>query len=128
VFLKGTLTGDSSLIAGQRLGLEGFNATKSFYWPSKTVILAVLDGDVAKLTTQVGNIEKKFDGYARKRNALDKNGEIDLCKLDLHFFCPYADIAFYAMATQKHGRFLKDDSFWLPTELVHHCAAHFNGS
>jgi hypothetical protein len=123
--LKGFLAGDERLLAEQRKGVEGFNPPSGqFYWPSKAVILGALDGDVKKLNAQLRNIETKFDGYALKMDAVEKNGDIDVCKLDLHFFCPYADIAFYALATKRHGPFLKRDSFWLPKDLVSYCAEH----
>lgn len=119
--LKGWLNKDKHLVIAQRAVLERFNATKFFYWPSKPVIFAALDNDTGKLNSHVRNIEKKFDGYAAKCSALNANDELDLLRLDSHFFCPYADIAFYAIATASCGPFLTRDSFWLPRSLIDYC-------
>jgi hypothetical protein len=123
--IKGLLTGDRQLIQEQRQGIERFNATKIFYWPSKAVMFACLDADCAKLTSSVGRIEKKFTSYAKKMAALDGEGNIDLNKLDLHFFWPYPDLAFYALAFRDCAGCMKRDSFWLPGSLVEACGQQF---
>lgn len=119
--IKGLLTGDRLMIEQQRKGLEKSNATKYFYWPSKAVIFACLDGDCQTLASNLPQIEKKFTGYAKKMEAMDSDGNVDLHKLDLHFLCPYPDLAFYAMAFKTCGVLIKKDSFWMPKELVEAC-------
>lgn len=119
--IKGLLTGNREMIQEQRKGIEKFNTTKVFYWPTKAVIFATLDGDYTKLALNVSKIEKRFVGYATKMEAVDADGDIDLHKLDLHFFCPYPDLAFYAMAFRNCPGFMKKDSFWLPKALVDVC-------
>ncbi len=125
--IKGLLTGDRQLIQQQRKGLEKSNATKSFYWPSKAVIFACLDEDHETLASNVSQIEKKFTGYAKKMEAVDANGNVDLHKLDLHFFCPYPDLAFYALAFRTCGVLMKKDSFWMPRALVEACGQQLAG-
>ncbi|HEX5221254.1 MAG TPA: hypothetical protein VFZ59_16950 [Verrucomicrobiae bacterium] len=119
--IKGLLTGDKQMIEQQRKGLEKSNPEKFYYWPSKAVIFACLDGDCKTLASNVAQIEKKFTGYAKKMEALDAVGNVDLRKLDLHFFCPYPDFAFYAMAFRTCGLLMKKDSFWMPKALVEAC-------
>lgn len=119
--IKGLLTGNQQMVREQRQGLEKFNATKEFYWPAKAVIFAASDGDCAKLTSNVPRIEQKFTSYAVKMEALDADGSLDLNKLDLHFFCPYPDLAFYALAFRHCAGCVKRDSFWLPRALVEMC-------
>lgn len=102
--------------------LSAFNATKCFYFPSKAVILAALDGDLKKLKTSVKAISQKFEGYAKKCGAI--SGDVlDVGKLDLHWFSPYPDWAFYAQAIRRFGPVPASDTVWMPMEFLNSFAA-----